>query len=232
MGWAKQPGLTTVQSELERALGTVLRQPVDLAVAGRTDRGVHAWAQVCSYEGPPPPRLRAINALLPQSVVVLSVERAPDGFDARRHALSRTYCYRMLVREQRDVFEHGRALWWPHTVDRLALEACADAIKGTHDFTAFTPAQTDHVRFERIVMKATWAQRGGVYEFWVEADAFMRNMIRVLVGTMLEVAGGRRSSADFRRLLDGATRSDAGPTAPAHGLFFAGAKYDPPAFTA
>src|SRR5215218_6772488 len=150
-GWARQPGHRTVQGELERALAVVLRAPVALTVAGRTDRGVHAWGQVASYEGEPAPA-RSLNALLDRDVAVTASRAVADGFDARRHARSRTYCYRVLRRRERSAFERARALWWPHRLDRDALHECAALICGTHDFTAFTPTETDHVRFERDVL--------------------------------------------------------------------------------
>lgn len=226
-GWARQPGRRTVQQELERALAVVLRrEAVPLTVAGRTDAGVHAWGQVASYEGPPA-RAGSLNALLPDDVAVLSSEAVAPGFSARHDATSRAYCYRVLARHERSAFERGRALWWPHAVDRDALDACAAALVGTHDFTAFTPTETEHVRFERDVRCAAWREeRDDVLAFWIEADAFMRNMNRVLVGTMLEVAGGRRSVEDFVALLEGAPRSRAGKTAPPHGLYLAGVGYD------
>jgi tRNA pseudouridine38-40 synthase len=226
-GWARQPGLRTVQAELERALAVVLRRPsVALTVAGRTDAGVHALGQVASYEGDPAP-VGSVNALLPDDVAVLACDPAPPGFDARHDATSRAYCYRVLARRARGAFERGRALHWPHALDRAALDACAGALIGTHDFTAFTPSQTDHVRFSRDVFVAEWrAGASALLEFWIEADSFMRHMNRVLVGTMLEVAGARRSVAGFERLLTGAPRSDAGPTAPAHGLYLAGVGYE------
>jgi tRNA pseudouridine38-40 synthase len=224
-GWARQPGLRTVQEELERALGVILRAPVSLVVAGRTDAGVHALGQVASYAGAPP-RLAGVNALLPDEIVVLTAQEAPAGFDARRSARSRTYRYRLLARPGPSPFERGRALHWPYPVDREALDACARALAGEHDFTAFTPTETDHVRFERVVFAAEWQTAAdGVLEFWIEADAFMRQMNRILVGTMLEVAGGRRSLESFTKLLQGAHRREAGVTAPPHGLYLIGVRY-------
>ncbi len=228
-GWARQPGARTVQEEVERALTVVLRAPegVDLTVAGRTDAGVHAWGQVCSYEGGPA-SLTSLNALLPGDVVALQCVRDSAGFDARRDATSRAYCYRVLVRGARSALESGRALHWPNALDAGVLGECAAALVGVHDFTAFTPTETEHVRFERQVLAAFWRRspvNPEVLEFWIEADAFMRHMNRVLVGTMLEVAGGRRSVASFAALLAGRPRSEAGPTAPAHGLFLAGVGY-------
>jgi tRNA pseudouridine38-40 synthase len=208
-------------------LAVVLRRDaVPLTVAGRTDAGVHAWGQVASYDGAPAP-VQSLNALLPDDVAVIESVAAAPGFDARRDATSRAYCYRVLARPARSAHQHGRALHWPHAVDLGALERCAAALVGTHDFTAFTPTESDHVRFSRDVRGAAWRRVGGErLEFWIEADAFMRHMNRVLVGTMLEVAEGRRSLGAFRELLEGRQRSEAGPTAPPHGLYLAGIGYD------
>jgi tRNA pseudouridine38-40 synthase len=220
-GWAAQPGLRTVQETVEGALATVLRREVALTVAGRTDRGVHARGQVASHDGGPAPP-RNLNALLPGDVSVLASEPAPDGFDARRDARSRTYRYRVHTRSAPSPFERSRALWWPRPLDRDALRACAAALVGTHDFTAFTPTETDHVRFQRDVLRAEWVEEpGDVLAFWIEADTFMRHMVRVLVGTMLEGAGPERCG----ELLEGRPRSEAGATAPAHGLYLESVAY-------
>jgi tRNA pseudouridine38-40 synthase len=233
-GWAAQPGERTVQSELEDALARVLGAPTSLTVAGRTDAGVHAWGQVasCVIEDDAPSELgRALNALTGPDLAVISAAPAPDGFDARRDARSRTYCYRVLVERTPNPFEAGVSLHWPHRVDPDALVACADALVGTHDFTAFTPTQTEHIRFERDVLRAEWHEKravlvaGRILELWIEADAFMRNMVRVLVGTMLEIAAGSRSLEDFRDLLSGAPRERAGDTAKPHGLHLASVDY-------
>jgi len=217
-GWAIQPGERTIQGEVEAALGRILGRQAPLTVAGRTDAGVHAWGQVASYQDEALDPV-SLNALLPSTIAVLDCAPALDDFDARRDALSRTYCYRLLHRRTRDAFERGRALWWRHGLDRDALRTCAAALRGPHDFTAFTPADTEHV------LRAEWIDHGDLLEFWIECDAFMRHMNRILVGTMLEVASGRRGADDFARLLDGADRHQAGPTAPAHGLYFATVSY-------
>lgn len=223
-GWARQPGARTVQDELERALAVVLREPVSLVVAGRTDAGVHALGQVASYAGPPP-RLRSVNAVAPRAIAVLDATSVRDGFSARHDARSRTYRYRVLARSAPDPFERGRALHVPFPVDEDALHACAALLAGEHDFTAFTPTETKHVRFERVVMRAGWERHGDVLSFTIEADAFMRTMNRILVGTMLEVARGRRSVDEFGALLEGRPREEAGVTAPAHGLYLASVRY-------
>ena len=228
-GWARQPGARTVQSELEAALQTVLREPVELTVAGRTDAGVHARGQVASFSCDsevPGDLVRRLNGICDHDVAVVAAAPAADGFDARGDAISRSYRYRLLTRRPASPFERGRALWWPHRVDRAGLDACAAVLPGRHDFTAFTPTQTDHVHFERIVFAAAWEEEGGdVLAFVVTADAFMRSMVRVLVGTMLEVSSRRRSVESFAALLSGAPRAEAGETAPPHGLYLESVAY-------
>jgi len=228
-GWAVQPGLRTVQGELEAALETVLRVSVQLTVAGRTDTGVHALGQVASFVTDaelPTDLARALNSVGPDDIGVTRAEQVQEGFDARGDARARTYLYRVLTRRTPSPFEQGRALWWPHSLDRDALDACAAALAGTHDFTAFTPTQTDHVRFERDILQAEWIGEGDILCFRITADAFMRSMVRVLVGTMLEVGNGRRSVDSFTQLLEGAPRTEAGDTAPPHGLYLESVTYD------
>ncbi len=179
--------------------------------------------------------------MLPGDVSVLAAEPAPEGFDARRSARSRTYCYRVLAAPAPSPFERGRALWHPGRLDHRALDASAAALVGTHDFTAFTPTETEHKRFEREILRCEWLAGpsadpivpgrgaeeaiGTLLEFWIEADAFMRHMVRVLVGTMLEVGTGRRTIENFAALLDGAPRERAGETAPPEGLYLAAISY-------
>jgi tRNA pseudouridine38-40 synthase len=227
-GWAAQPGLRTVQGELEAAMGTVLREQVKLTVAGRTDSGVHALGQVASFDTAvelPRDLARSLNGVGPEDIAVTAATVVEDGFDARRDASSRSYLYRVLARRMPSPLERGRALWCSYELDRDALDACATALLGSHDFTAFTPTQTDHVRFERDIHAASWTQKGDILSFRISADAFMRNMVRVLVGTQLEAASARRTSDSFTKLLTGAPRSEAGDTAPPHGLYLESVSY-------
>jgi tRNA pseudouridine38-40 synthase len=227
-GWAAQPGQRTVQGEIERALAQITGAAAALTVAGRTDAGVHATGQVASFEHDHelPDRLaERLNAVLPRDVAVLSVAAAPDGFSARHDARTRTYDYRVLASPIRRPLEEGRALWWRFPVDKPPLVACAEAVVGKHDFTAFTPTQTEHVLFERNVTACAWEADGEILTMRIEAPSFMRNQVRVLVGTMLEVGAGRRTVDDFRALLAGVPREQAGETAPPHGLYLVGVSY-------
>lgn len=228
-GWAIQPEKRTVQGELEEALGRVLGEPTRLTVAGRTDAGVHALGQVASFttEREVPGTLRrALNALTGRDLAIAAVTPAPDAFDARRSALSRRYRYRLETASVPSPFECGRALHWPYPFDRAAAERCAAAVRGVHDFTAFTPTDSRHRHFHREVLDAAWVEQGGsILAFEIEADAFLRGMVRALVGTILEVAAGRRGEDDLERLLGGGTRPEAGDSVAACGLYLLRVSY-------
>ena len=224
-GWARQPGERTVEGALAQALDSVCRAPRNLAVAGRTDSGVHALANVVTVDvedGPPPDRVaEALNAALPQDVAVTHAEEAPPDFHARHSARSRSYRYRIWRRPTRSPFEAHRSLWHPRPIDRGRLDAAAAMVVGEHDFRAFTPTDTQHQVFVRIVEDARWYDRGDSLEFEITGDSFLRHMVRTLVGTMLE-----KSPNDMVDLLLGAPRSAAGSTAPAAGLYLTGVGYD------
>jgi tRNA pseudouridine38-40 synthase len=210
---------------MESVLEKVGGEPLALTVAGRTDAGVHARAQVASHAGEPLP-LGAWNGNLPPEIRVLSSDEAPEGFDARRDASARAYAYRLYTRDPLSPFARGRALHWPHPLDRAALDACAAILPGKHDLTAFTRTQTGHMLFERNITSAEWVDAGEhALEFRIEAPSFMRNQVRILVGTMLEAGQARRSVEDFAALLSGKPRKEAGETAPPHGLYLVGVRY-------
>jgi tRNA pseudouridine38-40 synthase len=217
-GWAAQPGLRTVEGTLRDALEGVFPAWTELAVAGRTDTGVHALGQVASVEvdgGPPPERAaEALNSVLPDDVSVVEAELAPDGFHARNSARSRTYRYRIFRRRAPSPFEHRRSWWLPRPLDEERLAAAADLLLGEHDFTAFTPTETQHRVFVREVCAAAWHRRGEHLDFEITADSFLRHMVRTLVGTMLELPPER-----IAELLSGAERRDAGTTGPPWGLY-------------
>ena len=226
-GWAKQPGQRTVQEELEKALAIVHRVETKLTVAGRTDAGVHAWAQIASYPGDPAPAHR-LNALLPDDVSVLASEPAADGFDARADATSRTYCYRVWNRRERPALLRSRVLHFSWEIDHDLLDAAAEALRGERDFRAFTLSDEPYHSYRRTIARAEWIRRERLLEFWISGDSFTRRMVRSLVSYQLDVARGARSLEDFVRLLEGAPRSEGGSTAPACGLYLASVGYESP----
>lgn len=229
-GWAAQPGRRTVETMLVEALGTILRQPVKLTVAGRTDAGVHASGQVVSFvadTGLTPSSIAyKVTAVLPPDAALRRCAVVDDAFDARRDATSRSYEYRVVDDSIRSPLERRRAVHVVRELDFEVLREAAAMVRGTRDFRAFTPSKSHHVRFVRAVEKSWWEEREGLLVYGITANSFLYGMVRALVGTMLEVGQGRRGLDEFADLLEGGERRDAGPAAPARGLTLVGVGYE------
>jgi tRNA pseudouridine38-40 synthase len=223
-GWAAQPGQPTVEAALRAALDETFASVDGLAVAGRTDTGVHALANVVSVDveaGPPPERAAAaLNTRLPDEISVIAAEEAPTDFHARHSALARSYRYRIFTRATPSPFELRRSWWVPRPLDLDRLSAVAALLRGEHDFRAFTPTETQHQVFVRVVESAEWLRRGDHLDFEITADSFLRHMVRTLVGTMVD-------GIELEPLLAGADRADAGQTAPPSGLYLVAVRYPP-----
>jgi tRNA pseudouridine38-40 synthase len=214
-----------VEGELRSGLDRAFPSWDGLAVAGRTDTGVHAQANVASVDvegGPPVDRAaEALNAHLPSDLAVSAVEEVAADFHARHSARSRSYRYRVYRRRERSPFEESRSWWYPRPLDEEALAESADLLIGRHDFRPFTPAVTRHTEFVREVTRAAWHRRGEALEFEIEANSFLRHMVRTLVGTMIEL----RPERVCELLRGDRTRADAGSTAPPGGLYLERVQY-------
>ena len=229
-GWAAQPGARTVEGALAEALRIVLRQSVKMSVAGRTDAGVHASGQVVSFDADTGLEPSAVayktTAVLPEDLALRRCVAADGGFDARKDARSRTYEYLIVNDPVRSPLIRRRAVYVARKLDFELLQNAAELVLGTHDFRAFTPSRTYHVRFERVVKESAWRRKGELLVFSITADSFLYGMVRTLVGTMLEVADGRRRMESFEWLLSGGERSEAGPALASRGLTLVGVEYE------
>ncbi len=223
-GMAAQPGQRTVAGVLGDAISKVLRGPVDLAVAGRTDAGVHAWGQVVAFDAPggwagdTDELARRLNRLLAPEIVVRSASVAADGFDPRRSATGRRYRYTVLHRRLPDPWLADTAWWVPAPLDLRTMRAGCDPLLGEHDFSSFCRKQGD-ASLVRKVREADWLDLGdGVLRFEIEASSFCQQMVRAIVGMLVDTGLARRTAADVAIALRARNRSAAGQVAPPHGL--------------
>jgi tRNA pseudouridine38-40 synthase len=230
-GWQLQPGGETVQGVLERALAIALREPVRVRGAGRTDAGVHACGQVAVVRVSRLPddltKLRkSLNALTPDDVAIRDLAAVDDGFDPRRHAQSRLYEYRILHRPDPSPFWRRFAWHVPYTLDVAAMATAAATLAGEHDFAAFRAADAEPVR---STVRRVFASRLDVdpplLVYRIEATAFLKHMVRNIVGTLVEIGRGERLASGMTPLIAGRDRTRAGATAPAHGLVLAAVRY-------
>jgi len=225
-GFQVQPNAPTVQGEIERVLAEICGGPVRVTGAGRTDAGVHATGQVIDFRTASAldgsTMERGVNALLPEDIAVSGLEPAGETFHARFSATGRTYEYRIRNAPTRDPLERRREQWLPATLDRAAMREASARLVGRHDFAAFAAG----VSGERTVRRAVWSEEGEVLRFEIEADAFLRGMVRGIVGTLLWVGRGKTSIDRFGVILRGGDRALAGPSAPARGLCLVTVSYD------
>lgn len=223
-GWQRQPNGLTIQEVLETALAKLLGQAVRVHASGRTDAGVHALGQVAHFQTAAPLPVTAfrdgLNSLLPRDIAVLSAAEAPPDFHARYSAAAKTYEYRILNRPVPSPLHRHTCWWLRRPLDLHRLQAATPLIIGEHDFAAFQASGSEVKTTVRRVLSAAWqAQPGGWFSFRITANGFLRGMVRNLVGTMVEVGWGKRPAEDMTRILASRDRRQAGPTAPAAGLF-------------
>jgi tRNA pseudouridine38-40 synthase len=230
-GWQVQPGRTTVQGALASAIGRLSGENVLPQGAGRTDAGVHALAQVASFETastiPSENWLRALNDILPASIRVLDVAEAASDFHARKSARAKTYRYRMFRGAICPPFL-ARYVWhYPYPLDEAAMAAAADVVVGEHDFTSFAAVDVERAGLSnvRTVFSSAWEREGDELIYIVRGSGFLHHMVRNLIGTFLLVGKGTVSREDLRRILAAKDRSAAGATAPASGLYLVGVEY-------
>jgi tRNA pseudouridine38-40 synthase len=230
-GWQLQPGGPTVQSVLEQALATALREPVRVRGAGRTDAGVHARGQVAAARVTQVPAdltklQKSLNALTPDDVAVRAIEVVGDDFDPRRQARSRAYEYRILNAAAPSPFWRRHAWHLPRALDVDAMAAAAAVLVGEHDFAAFRAADAETVRSTvRRAFVSRIDREDELLVYRIEATAFLKHMVRNIVGTLVEVGSGVRHASDLAAVIASRDRGRAGPTAPPHGLCLVAVRY-------
>jgi tRNA pseudouridine38-40 synthase len=229
-GWQVQPKGPTIQGILEEKLGLLTGESVQLFGSGRTDSGVHALGQVAHFKTQSRMDIRtiqrALNSLLPHDIVIQKVEDVDEGFHARKHSKSKVYEYRILNRNLRSAFHRGYVWYIPQKLNLIEMKKATQSLVGEHDFSSFRSVGTATRTAVRRVSRAEWKRgRDGLIRFEIEANGFLKQMVRAIIGTLVEVGKGKMKAVEFRKILDSKDRKEAGPTAPAQGLFLKEVKY-------
>lgn len=221
-GWQKQPNATTVQEKVEQALYTILREETQVVASGRTDTGVHAWEQVVHVDLPKDLNLyafkKSLNSLMPQEIALMEMYAVKPEAHARFSASERQYCYQMIPYKHPYYADRAWCLYQP--LDWESMQVASQVLLGRQDFECFSRKHSDVKHHLCTVRKVDWQfQDDGLVQFRIAADRFLRNMVRAMVGTLVEVGLGKRRVADMKPLLQSKDRSRAGRSAPAEGLF-------------
>jgi len=230
LGWQVQPKGSTIQGVLEEKIGLLTGEPIRLFGSGRTDSGVHALGQVAHFKTQSQMDIRtmqkALNSLLPPDIVIQKLEEVDVDFHARKHSKSKVYEYRILNRNLRSAF-HREYVWYiPQKLNFTEMKKATRSLLGERDFLAFRSVGSPTRTTIRKVMRAEWKrERDGFILFEIEANGFLKQMVRSIVGTLVEIGKGRMDAAEFGKILESRDRRKAGPTAPARGLFLKEVKY-------
>lgn len=225
-GWQNQPNAITVQEVIEDALSKLLRAPIEIVGAGRTDAGVHAQQMIAHFETSQTIHdnlVYKLNAFLPKSIAIQSVKPVKDEAHARFDALSRSYVYRVALKK--DVFSHDQAYYFKLPLNVAIMNEAAKVLFNYKDFQCFSRSNTDVKTYNCKMMHAKWYQQGDELRFEIKADRFLRNMVRAIVGTMLDIGIGKLSLEDLHAIIQSKNRSKAGASAPAHGLYLTHIEY-------
>lgn len=228
-GWQRQPNQPTVQASVEEAIRRITQTHIPVTGAGRTDAGVHALGQVASFRTdktmPTEEWVRALTALLPHDISVLSAEGVADNFHARYSARGKLYQYRILNRMERSALEHNRVWHILKPLDLAAMHEAASLLVGRHDFSSFQGSPTDNENPICELRRLEVRQERPVIRIEAQADRFLKQMVRAIVGTLVEVGQGKRSAKSMKEILEAKDRRAAGMTAPAHGLYLVQVDY-------
>lgn len=229
-GWQIQHNAPTLQGIIEEKLGILTGEKIHLIGSGRTDAGVHALGQVANFKTQSQLDVgsiqKALNSLLPRDIVIMKIEETNDGFHARKDSKSKVYEYRILNQNLRSVFLHAYAWHIPQKLNLSEMKKATQILIGEHDFSAFRTVGSSTRTSVRKVIQAQWRKPlEGLIYFEIEANGFLKQMVRSIVGTLVEVGRGKIHPEEFREILESKDRRKAGPTAPAHGLFLKEVKY-------